>query len=72
MDSRAVTVERGEKFTAWCSPANLVADLERLGIPYQWQHAHRSWAFPKARLGDLLASLDSDGRRVVLIEVSGR
>ena len=71
-DPNVVTVELGERFSAWAAPASIVDDLRRLEIPYQWHHEWHAWALPKARVSDLLASLDADGRRVVVVEVTGR
>jgi hypothetical protein len=69
--ANVVRIEVGEKFTAWVTPASIIDDLIRLDIACQRDHARRMWAFPKAKLSELLAALDADGRKVELVEVPG-
>lgn len=69
---RVVTIEVGEKFSAWIRPSSTITTLDLLQIPRQWNHNVGAWGFPKNRVSDVLASIEADGRGVVLVDVVGR
>ncbi|MCW2538568.1 MAG: hypothetical protein JWN95_293 [Frankiales bacterium] len=58
-----VRIVRGEKYTAYAQPNDIVTILDRLEIPFTRDHHRHAWAFPIARLPDLTAYLDHAGRK---------